>query len=227
MYFYLLVLFFEQNVNVTVWTVANAIPYPALLLYNKYKMVYGIISLQAKESKHSGIKYDLTLTNRSRSTGELGKWWQIMRANYVRAFYLPEHQPMPSSYISHFQSRLPPFLDNPKYCECGRERNEGGTCTVCKECTDILVCAKYKKLTDSLLQIVKPVTCDICKERFPDTATLRSHCQYSHSGNQDGGQKRQTSSRDINPKDMSVKQLKEELGLLHFWHANANEVHRN
>ncbi|KAK3741661.1 hypothetical protein QZH41_005089 [Actinostola sp. cb2023] len=68
--------------------VANAIPYPALLLYNKYKMGYGIISLQAKESKHSGIKYDLTLTNRSRST------------------------------------------DNPKYCECGRERNEGGTCTV-------------------------------------------------------------------------------------------------
>ena len=29
MYFNILVLFFEQNVNVTAWTVANAIPYRA------------------------------------------------------------------------------------------------------------------------------------------------------------------------------------------------------
>jgi len=157
MYFNILVLFFEQNVNVTVWTVANATPYHASLLFSKYKVGYGIISLQTKESKHSGIKSDLTLTNRSRSTGGLGKWWQMMRVNYVRAFYLPEHQPMPSSYISHFQSRLPPFFDKPNCCKCGSERNEAGTCTVCEECAEILVCAKDQKLTDGLLRILKPV----------------------------------------------------------------------
>ena len=70
MYFNLLVMFFEQSVNVTVWTVAYAIPYHASLLFTQYKVRYSIISLQAKESKHSGIKSDLVLTNRSRSTGE-------------------------------------------------------------------------------------------------------------------------------------------------------------
>ena len=213
MYFNILVLFFEQNVNVTVWTVANAIPYHASLLFSKYKVGYGIISLQAKESKHSGIKSDLALTNRSRSTSGLGKWWQVMRANYVRAFYLPEHQPMPSSYISHFQSRLPPFFDKPNYCECGRERNEAGTCSVCEECAEILVCAKDQKLTDGLLRILKPVLCSVCQERFPDAETLKSHCQFSHAGNQDGEERRPRASNAINPKELSVKQLKEELGL--------------
>ena len=74
------------------WTVAYAIPYHAQLLYDKCKVGYGILSLQAKESKHSGVKKDLALTNRSRSTGALGKWFQVMCSNYVRAFYLPEHQ---------------------------------------------------------------------------------------------------------------------------------------
>ena len=66
MYFNLLVMFFEQSVNVTVWTVAYAIPYHASLPFTQFKVGYGIISLQAKKSKHSGIKSDLVLTNRSR-----------------------------------------------------------------------------------------------------------------------------------------------------------------
>ena len=100
-YFNLLSLFFPSSVNVTVWTVAYAIPYHAQLLYDEYKVGFGILSLQAKESKHSGVKNDLALTNRSRSTGSVGKWAQVMRANYVQAFYLPEHQPTPSMYVLH------------------------------------------------------------------------------------------------------------------------------
>ena len=48
----------------------------------------------AKESKHAAIKYDLS--NRSRSVDTNGKWFQVMRSNYVRAFYLAEHHPLPS-----------------------------------------------------------------------------------------------------------------------------------
>ena len=91
-----------MDVNVTVWSVGYAIPYHAANLYENYKVHvgYGIISLQAKEAKHSGIKNDLDLTNRCNAASDKGKWWQVMRANYVRAFYLPEHQPMPNSYRS-------------------------------------------------------------------------------------------------------------------------------
>ena len=121
-YFNLLALFFPTSVNVTVWTVAYAIPCHASLLYEKYSIGFGILSLQAKESKHSGIKHDLLLTNRSRSTSTLGKWWQVMRENYVRAFYLPEHHPMLSMYISHYESRMPPQVAKPHYCQCGRKK---------------------------------------------------------------------------------------------------------
>jgi hypothetical protein len=114
-YFNMLVLFFPESINVTVWTVAYAIPYHARKLYDKYGIGFGILSLQAKESKHAGLKAELSLTNRSRKCDNNGKWWQIMRANYVRSFYLPEHQPSPSSYTSHFQSRKSPHCDDPFY----------------------------------------------------------------------------------------------------------------
>ena len=56
LYFNLYELFFEMDVNVTVWSVGYAIPYHAANLYENYKVGYGIISLQTKEAKHSGIK---------------------------------------------------------------------------------------------------------------------------------------------------------------------------
>ena len=75
---------FLSSINVTTWTVGYAIPYHADLLFKQYKVGYGIVSLQAKEAKHSGVKDDLTLTNRSTVSTPIGKWWQVMRSNYVR-----------------------------------------------------------------------------------------------------------------------------------------------
>ena len=91
MCFNFIALFFSSSINVTILTVGYTIPYHAQLLLEKYKVGYGIISLQTKETKHSGINEDLTSTLKINC-----KWWQVMRSNYVRSFYLPEHQPMPS-----------------------------------------------------------------------------------------------------------------------------------
>jgi hypothetical protein len=55
-YFNLLSLFSPQSVNVTVWTMGYALPYHASLLFDHYRIGYGIISLQAKESKHAATK---------------------------------------------------------------------------------------------------------------------------------------------------------------------------
>jgi hypothetical protein len=51
--------------------VGYAIPY-ARKLYEEYHVGYGILSLQAKESKHAGIKGDLSLTNRSNKSSTNG-----------------------------------------------------------------------------------------------------------------------------------------------------------
>ena len=55
-YFNLLSLFFPMSVNITVWTMAHALPYHASLLYDNYKIGYCIISLQAKMKKKVSLR---------------------------------------------------------------------------------------------------------------------------------------------------------------------------
>lgn len=95
--FNLMCLFYPTNVNVTTWTVAYAIPYHDFKLYDMYKVGCGTILLQAKEAKHTAVKNDLALTNRSNRIDTTRKWWQLVRANYALSFYLPENQPMPTA----------------------------------------------------------------------------------------------------------------------------------
>jgi len=167
MYFNLISLFFPSSINVTTWTVGYAIPYHASLLFKQYKVGYGIVSLQAKEAKHSGVKEDLTLTNRSNVNTPVGKWWQVMRSNYVRSFYLPEHQPMPSFYTSHYQSRSPPHCNQSKFCKCGRDKDKDDlTCEVCLCSIEVITCASTRRLSDSVLSALKPVVCKQCNTRF-------------------------------------------------------------
>ena len=202
MYFNLIALFFSSSINVTTWTVGYAIPYHAQLLFEKYKVGYGIVSLQAKEAKHSGIKEDLTLTNRSTASSHTGKWWQVMRSNYVRSFYLPEHQPMPSFYTSHYQSRSPPHCSESKFCKCGREKDEDDLCCeVYVSSTDVVNSASQRKIFDTVMSALKPVVCSQCNKRFPDNLSLSSHHRSCHEA-------RRVS---VNPTSMTLGQLKEAL----------------
>jgi hypothetical protein len=68
LYFNLLCLFFTRHINVTSWTVGYALIYHALKLYDMYGVGYGIISQQGKEAKHSAVKKDLELSNRSNNS---------------------------------------------------------------------------------------------------------------------------------------------------------------
>ena len=68
LFFNLLCLSFPTHVNVTSWTIGYALPYHALKLFNMYEVGYGIISLQGKEAKHSAVKNDLELSNRSKKS---------------------------------------------------------------------------------------------------------------------------------------------------------------
>ena len=175
LYFNLMCLFFPSHVIVTVWTVAYAIPYHAFQFYKTFKVGYGIISQQAKEAKHSGVKNDLALSNRSKSQDTSGKWWQVMRANYVRSFYLPEHQPMPNTYKSHFQSRVPPHCQSVRVCNCGRDKDEESDyCETCLECDEIVKSAQSQKLSEHLITILKPQLCTLCGECFADKTIFMS-----------------------------------------------------
>jgi hypothetical protein len=205
LYFNLLALFFPNSVNVTVWTIAYALPYHAKQLYENYGIGFGILSLQAKESKHSGLKAELLMTNRSRNSDGKGKWWQLMRANYIRSFYLPEHQPSPPSYTSHFKSRKPPHCEFPRFCGCGRGKvdEEHTQCKVCSESYLVVSCAQQQKLLPEVVAIFKPCVCTSCDERFADKAGLKVHQESFH---------RTTSATAVNPKQslrsLSVDNLK-------------------
>jgi hypothetical protein len=165
--------FFPNHLNVTTWTVAYAIPWHAFKLYDTFKVGYGIISQQEKEAKHSGVKNDLALSNRSLSQDASGNWWQVMRANYVRSFYLPEHQPMPATYKSHFQSRVPPHCESAGVCNCGRDKDEVlDYCETCIECCQIVGSAQSENLSEDLIKLLKPLLCTFCGKKIILTKTL-------------------------------------------------------
>ena len=116
-----------------------------------YKVGYGIISQQAKEAKHSGVKNDLALSNRSTKLDSSCKWWQVIRANYVQSIYLPEHQPMPCTYKSHFKSRVPPHCKFPDSCNCGWKKP---TTSGLVECCEIVKCAKDQALSPKIIELL-------------------------------------------------------------------------
>jgi hypothetical protein len=181
------------------------VPYHALKLYDMYKVGYGIISQQGKEAKHSAVKNDLGLSNRSNKADKNGKWWQVMRANYVRSVYLPEHQPVPHTYKSHFKSRIPPPCSSEGVCNCGRIKQvDYSLCHTCIECYEILHSAQNQKLSPQLVEIFKPYVCTECCERFGDQVDLHSH-DLLH---QDGSAFLWSGK---NPKEMSVPELNVEL----------------
>ena len=105
-----------------------------------------------------------------------------MRANYIRSFYLPEHQPSPPSYTSHFKSRKPPHCDSTRFCGCGREKaDEVHTqCQFCYECALVVNCAQQQKLLPEVVAIFKPCVCNTCNEKFADKAGLTDHQETFH-----------------------------------------------
>lgn len=206
LYFNLLCLFFPSHVNITSWTVGYVVPYHALKLYDMYKIGYGIISQQGKEAKHSAVKNDLELSNRSNKADQNGKWWQVIWANYVRNVYLPEHQPLPQTYKSHFKSRIPPHCDSVGVCVCGRIKPvDCDLCHTCLQCREIVDSAQNLELSTHLVEIFKPYVCSECGHRFGDQVDLQSH----NTLHQDGAVALWSGIK--NPKEMSVSDLKAEL----------------
>ena len=122
-----------------------------------------------------------------------------MRANYIRSFYLLEHQPMPNTYTSHFQSR--PTSSSISY-NCGRDKDEESDyCENCLDCDEIVKSAQSQKLSEHLITILKPQSYTLCGERFADKSMLEAH----------GSTHRQMTISNQNPKNMTVAELKSEL----------------
>ena len=204
-YFNLFSLFFPESCQSTVWTLSYALPFHSKYLYDNYKVGYGILSMQGKESKHSAIKQELKIgTNRSNSFDHTSKWNQVMRSSYVRNFYLPYHFPMPSLYHSHYRSRVPVFNDlESEYCACSRQvLPEMLMCSVCEKALPLMECVNAGEITVNVLKILKPIPCSICGERFADILTSDKHFTNIHN--------RQTvvDSKIIVPAILNVVQLK-------------------
>ncbi|KAI8513941.1 hypothetical protein Bbelb_082650 [Branchiostoma belcheri] len=138
------------SVSLSVWTLAKAIPYHARILWNNYRVGYVIISLQAKESKHSALKADLSLTNSSKS---------------------------PYSYNPHFHCRVPKHAGQAGHCLCGREKcnEDDELCSTCEKACAVVECADDGKLSPTVPMLLKPHECSVCRERFVDGCALTAH----------------------------------------------------
>lgn len=77
-------------------------------------------------------------------------------------------------------------------------------CTFCVECKTVLECAAKQQLLPAVIEILKPVACPLCEERFADKPSCDQHVKFVHS-------KGMQSSREINPRVLTVSELKREL----------------
>ncbi|XP_078680446.1 uncharacterized protein LOC144915706 [Branchiostoma floridae x Branchiostoma belcheri] len=201
-YYNLLCLFLPGSVSLSVWTLAKAIPYHARILWNNYRVGYGILSLQAKESKHSALKADLSLTNRSKSRGQLNKWVQVFRSNFIRSFYLEEYCPSPPAYNPHFHCRVPKHAGQAGHCLCGREmcNEDDESCSTCEKACAVVECADDGNLSPTVTMLLKPHECSVCRERFADGCALTAHSATHRS----------SSGTRIDPRSLTVAQMRKE-----------------
>ena len=168
LYFNFFALFFREYCQSTVWTLAYAVSYHDKLLYQKYGVGYGILTMQGKEAKHAAIKQELkTCSNLSLSESDTNKWHQLMHGNYIRCFYLPFHYPI-QLYQPHYDLRNPKVSG--KVCGWYRQiPDDFETCQSCYVATDYLQCIKREgRIPDIVMNVMKPVACEQCKQRFTD-----------------------------------------------------------
>ena len=205
-YFNLFALYFPTKCQSTVWTLGYVVPFHAGELYENYKIGFGVLSMQGKESLHSSLKQQLrNETNRSKDENS-NKWHQIMRSSFVRTFYLPYHFPIPPQYHSHYRSRRA-FVEEGSYCDCSRELKDrdDGVCSMCHESGYVLESAIVGKMSENIVKALKPIECSICKERFSDVSVLNHH-EKIHSSHGT-----QQNPKTLIPQKMSVTELKKAL----------------
>ena len=68
----------------------------------------------------------------------------------------------------------------------------------------VLECVAKQQLLPAVIEILKPVACPLCEERFADKLSCDQHVRFVHS-------KGMQSSREINPRALTVSELKREL----------------
>ena len=80
---------------------------------------------------------------------------------------------------------------------------------VCVDPRVIVQCAEKENLLPEVVEIMKPVLCSECNERFPDTVTCDVH-KWLHTQGRETN-KNASDSRKLHPKSMKVSDLKKEL----------------
>ena len=96
------------------------------------------------------------------------------------------------------------------FCNCGRAKEmSDDTCLVCVDARVIVECAEKEKLLLEVVEMLKPVLCSECNERFPDTVSCQAH-QRMHSRERQSNTNN-PDSRNLHPKTMKVSDLKKEL----------------
>ena len=202
----------RESLTKSVWTVSNAIPYFAQELYDTYKIGFGILSMQGKESNNAGTKEALAHSNCSCAEEGPNKWRQVFLSEYVRSFYIPEFEPHPDKYKPHFISRIPDFCAGNDHCECGREHGENDVnfCTISDDqfMTDVNNSVVQGKIHEGLIKIFQPYACSTCEKQYITAALLDEHCKMHVS------QSFAKPDQEDEPNDfssLSVKQLKVEL----------------
>ena len=88
-----------------------------------------------------------------------------------------------------------------------KSTSENSECLFCESCVDILECVAQGQITANVLNVLKPVCCPICNEKFPDETYCGFHIKSVHESDCT----QSTRKVDIDARKLTLPQLRKEL----------------
>ena len=114
-----------HSLNVSVWTLAHAVPFHTKQLLEDLGVGLGINSMQGRESKHQQV------ANFAEFSIVKNRWQKVFRHEYMSLIWLRKQNPSQDSYREFKDKYTPDRCFDPGYCICGLVAISNGTSNYC------------------------------------------------------------------------------------------------
>ena len=142
-YFNVIYLFFSSGVTPMVWTIRYAIPYHAVILFQKFAFGMGINTVQGRDAKHSVIAKFA-----AHSTPAL-RWKLIFHHEFISSLWLRKKNSRSVHFNYNRINYLLEFIQNDTHCYCGLGKQpEEEKCDICRDSMIVMV---KRSVRDSVL----------------------------------------------------------------------------
>lgn len=122
-----------KSVSPTVWTIGYAVPYHTRILFNMYKLVLRVNSMQGREAKH------VRLQQYAKHASLASRW-----NDFVSNIWLRRADPHHFGYTKCTEQYIPACINSNSFCFCGYQKDPNAE--KCNFCSTSLIYKEVAKI---------------------------------------------------------------------------------